>query len=236
VSPARTSTLRTAVRPGDGGLTSQEAAARLAADGPNVLPGPAQRRMLRALLGQLVHLLALLLWVAAGLALQAGMPALAIAIVTIVLLNGVFAFWQEYRADRSNQRLQALLPTGTRVIRDGRVVTVDAAELVVGDVVVLTAGDRVGADVEVLRCGTLTVDESMVTGESGAVAHEPGDRLMAGTFVVQGAADAVPGRPVRATRWRAAWSCSGSSVWRTRPGSTSARPSTPAAPPGSGWR
>lgn len=69
---AGTSPLRTAARPGDEGLTSQEAIARLTADGPNVLPAAAQRKMRRALLRQLVHLLALLLWVAAGLALLAG--------------------------------------------------------------------------------------------------------------------------------------------------------------------
>jgi magnesium-transporting ATPase (P-type) len=56
---------------------------------------------------QFTHLLALLLWCAAGLALLAGMPTLAIAIVVIIILNGLFAFWQEHRADRSTQRLRA---------------------------------------------------------------------------------------------------------------------------------
>jgi len=172
------------------GLTAPEAAARLAADGPNVLPRPARGKLIRALLAQLVHLLALLLWVAAGLALLAGMPALAAAIVIIVVLNALFAFWQEYRADRSTQELQALLPAGTRVVRDGHAVIVDVTDLVIGDLVVLAAGDRVGADVEVVRCHALTLDESLVTGESGAVAREVGARLLTGTFVVQGEATA----------------------------------------------
>ncbi len=70
-----------------------------------VAPGrrPAERAWCE-LLAQPTHLLALLLWVAVGLALVAGMPSLAVAIAVIVVLNGVFAFWQEHRADRSAQR------------------------------------------------------------------------------------------------------------------------------------
>ncbi len=173
------------------GLTSQEAAARLARDGPNLLPEPAGPSYLRALGRQFTHLLALLLWVAAALALLAGMPALAVAIVAVVVLNAVFAFWQEYRADRSAERLRSLLPTAVRVRRDGLPRTVDAADLVVGDLVLLGSGDRVGADLELVRAHALHVDESLVTGESAAVPHEAGDRLMAGTFTVQGVGEAV---------------------------------------------
>ena len=126
------------------------------------------------LAAQLTHLLALLLWVAAGLALLAGMPELAVAIVVIILLNGLFAFWQEHRADRSTQKLRALLPSATRVMRDGQPVMVDAADLVVDDLVVLEAGDRVGADLDVVSARGITLDESLVTGESGAVARQDG--------------------------------------------------------------
>jgi magnesium-transporting ATPase (P-type) len=147
--------------------------------------------MLRELVGQLTHLLAVLLWVAVLLALLAGMPELAVAIAVIVVLNAVFAFWQEYRADRSADRLRHLLPTATRVLRDGRPTTVDASELVVGDVVMLSAGDRIAADLTVLAAHELGCDESMVTGESGSVARMEGARLLAGTFVVEGEATAT---------------------------------------------
>ena len=173
------------------GLTSAQAARRLARDGRNLLPEPKRPGALRLLAAQLTHLLALLLWVAAGLALLAGMPELAVAIVVIILLNGLFAFWQEHRADRSTQKLRALLPSATRVMRDGQPVMVDAADLVVDDLVVLEAGDRVGADLDVVSARGITLDESLVTGESGAVARQDGDRLMAGTFVVQGEATCV---------------------------------------------
>jgi magnesium-transporting ATPase (P-type) len=173
------------------GLTSAEAAARLAQDGPNTLRDSSPSKPWRELARQFTHLLAALLWVAAVLALFTGMPELAVAIVVIVLLNGTFAFWQEHRADRSTERLKDLLPAGTRVVRDGAARVVDVAELVVGDLVVLQAGDRVGADLRLVLAHDLTQDESMVTGESRAVPHEAGDRLLAGTFVVQGEGTAV---------------------------------------------
>lgn len=170
------------------GLSTQEAAARLATAGRNVLPASRGPSVLRQLVAQLTHLLAALLWIAAALALLAGMPPIAIAIVSIILLNGGFAFWQEYRADKSVERLRDLLPHTTRVWRNAAPTTIDVEELVVGDLVELAAGDRVGADLDVVSSRELTLDESLLTGESEAVPHSVGDRLMAGTFVVQGEA------------------------------------------------
>ena len=140
---------------------------------------------------QLTHLLALLLWVAAGLALLAGTIPLAVAIAVIVLLNAVFAFLQEYRADRSAARLRALVPATARVVRDGEQRAIPASDLVPEDLVVLEAGDRVAADLRVEQADGLRLDESLVTGESVAVARGAGDKLLAGTFVVQGRARAV---------------------------------------------
>ncbi|MFA6575315.1 MAG: cation-transporting P-type ATPase [Nocardioides sp.] len=168
------------------GLTSAQVEQSRARYGANVMPEPARPHPLRMLAAQLTHLLAVLLWVAAGLALVAGMPAISVAIVVIVLLNGGFAFWQEYRADRSAQQLRALLPVRTRVVRDGRLDTVDVADLVVGDQVLLEAGDRVGADMSVVESSGLSLNESMLTGESAAVPHGPGEQIMSGTFVLEG--------------------------------------------------
>ena len=173
------------------GLTDAEVEDRRLRDGFNELPETRGPHPWRLLLDQLTHLLAVLLWVAAALALLAGMPQIAVAIVVIVLLNGVFAFWQEYRADRSTQQLRSLLPSGLRVMRNGAARTVDVRELVTGDVVLLAAGDRVGADMQVLSARSLRLDESLTTGESGAVRHAAGDGLMAGTFVIEGEAEAV---------------------------------------------
>lgn len=168
------------------GLTTEQARARLARDGANLMPEPPRQGLWRQFVAQLTHLLALLLWVAALFALLAGMPELSVAIVVIVLLNAVFAFWQEYRADRSTQRLRRLLPTRTRVVRDGAPVEVDVSEVVVGDLVELAPGDRVPADLVVTTAEGLAVDESLVTGESRPVPHAVGHPLLAGTFVTQG--------------------------------------------------
>ncbi len=84
-----------------------------------------------------------MLWVAAALAWIAGLPQLAVAIVCVVLINGTFAFVQEHRAERTAARLQQLVPQRATVIRDGKSRTIDAAEVVVGDLVHLNAGDRI---------------------------------------------------------------------------------------------
>ena len=168
------------------GLSSAEARELLARDGANQMPEPARQGLLRQFVRQLTHLLALLLWVASGFALLAGMPELAAAIVVIVLLNAAFAFWQEYRADRSTLRLRRLLPTRTWVVRDGHPSDVDATELVCGDLVMLAPGDRVPADLRVESSDGLRTDESLVTGESRPVPHSPGQPLLAGSFVTQG--------------------------------------------------
>jgi magnesium-transporting ATPase (P-type) len=172
------------------GLTSTEAAARLVRDGPNALPRPRRTHPLVVFARQLAHFFALMLWVAAGLALVAGMPALGIAIAVVVLLNGAFSFLQEYRADRAAERLRDLLPVRATVRRDGRATVVEAVGLVVGDVVLLEAGDRVCAD-STLVGGRLSVNESMLTGESEPVRPEPDGPVLAGTYVVEGQGEAV---------------------------------------------
>jgi magnesium-transporting ATPase (P-type) len=170
------------------GLSSAEAARRLRDDGPNALPAARGRHPLLLLVEQLVHFFALMLWVAAVLALVAGMPALAVAIVVVVVLNGLFAFAQEYRADRAAQRLRDLMPLRATVRRDGHLHQVDAVELVVGDELVLEAGARVCADGEVLTAAGLAVDESMLTGESVPTRPVAGEQVHAGTYVAEGEA------------------------------------------------
>ncbi len=172
------------------GLTSTEAAARLRRDGPNALPVPRPPSPALLLAKQMTHFFALLLWAAAGLAYLGGLPQLAVAIVIVILVNGVFAFAQEYRADRAGRRLRELLPARVIVRRDGRRTVVNATDIVVGDIVLLAAGDRVSADLELLDVHSLALDESMLTGESVPARPDSGRRAYAGTFVVEGEAEA----------------------------------------------
>ena len=172
------------------GLTDEQVTRLREQYGANVVPVTAPVPAWRMFLQQLTHLLAVLLWVAAVLAVLAGMPELAAAIVAIVVLNAAFAFWQEHRADRSAQRLRALLPVRAQVVRSGAVVSLEVGALVPGDLLVLEAGDRIGADARVVEAGSLSVDESMMTGESAPVPRGPDDVVMSGTFVLQGRATA----------------------------------------------
>ncbi|WP_280217167.1 cation-translocating P-type ATPase [Nocardia neocaledoniensis] len=171
------------------GLTDAEAAARHRRDGANTLPESPPPNRIAQFAAQLTHFFAAMLWTAAALALVAGMPALAIAIACVVILNGVFAFVQEFRADRAAQRLRDLLPVRATVRRGGRVVTVDSSELVVGDLLVLEAGDRICADATLLAAH-VAVDESMLTGEAESVERGAGAPVLAGTYVVAGHGEA----------------------------------------------
>jgi magnesium-transporting ATPase (P-type) len=168
------------------GLTSAEAAERLRRDGRNELPAARATPAWRQLVGQFVHFFAALLWVAGVFAILGGLPELGIAIFAVVVINGLFAFVQEYRAERASQRLRDLVPRRVTVVRDGERTEIDAADLVVGDLVALDAGDRISADLRAEEAHGLLVDESILTGESVAVPVGAGGQLSAGTFVVEG--------------------------------------------------
>jgi Ca2+-transporting ATPase len=151
------------------GLEVAEARARLARAGPNELPAAARASAARRFAAQVTHFMALLLWAAAALSFVAGMPELGWAIAAVVVLNGAFGFWQERRAERAIEALDAMVPRRARVVRGGREQEVPARDLVPGDVLVLEEGDRVPADARVLRAERLHLDLSLLTGESAAV-------------------------------------------------------------------
>jgi magnesium-transporting ATPase (P-type) len=133
--------LAAALRTPPQGLSSAEAQRRLEQCGANRLP-PSRRRPLLLRLGdQMLHVMALLLWVAGGLAFVAGTPQLGWAIWAVVLINGLFSFWQEYQAERTLAALRQALPRQVRVWRDGQLEQRDAAELVPGDRIALEEGD-----------------------------------------------------------------------------------------------
>ncbi|MDX5311939.1 MAG: cation-transporting P-type ATPase, partial [Rhodococcus sp. (in: high G+C Gram-positive bacteria)] len=87
------------------GLTGREAAARLRRDGPNQLPAARRVPWWRRLIAQLTHFFALLLWFASALAFVAGMPELGIAVIVVIVVNGIFAFVQQERAEKAAERL-----------------------------------------------------------------------------------------------------------------------------------
>ena len=154
--------------------------------GRNVLPAARSVAIWKRLAEQFVGFFALMLWVAGVLAFVGGLPQLGVAIFVVIVLNGLFAFAQEYRAERAADRLRDLLPTNVTVIRDGEAAIVDASDLVPGDLVVLAEGDRISADLLCVESHALSVDTSTMTGESVPDRVAAGDELRAGTFVVEG--------------------------------------------------
>ena len=173
------------------GLSSPEVGDRRRTFGPNQLPRTRRVPLWRRLLAQVVHFFAVMLWIAGGLAILAGMPQLGLAIFVVILLNALFAFIQEYRAEKAGERLQELLPRRATVIRAGRTCSIDAVELVPDDVVVLAAGDRISADLRLLDAHAFLLDTSTLTGESVPTSPRPGDCVFAGTFAVEGEAMGV---------------------------------------------
>jgi calcium-translocating P-type ATPase len=184
------------------GLSAREAQRRLTQNGPNEITRASGPGWWRELVRQLGHPLALLLWVAAGLAFVSGSPTLAIAIVVVILLNAALSFAQEVQAERATEALRELLPMQARARRDGTELDVPAVQLVPGDVLLLAEGDRVSADAR-LTTGSLELNVAPLTGESQPVVRsatavqrassvlESEDLVFAGTLCTGGDAEAV---------------------------------------------
>jgi calcium-translocating P-type ATPase len=153
------------LRSSPAGLPGREAVRRQMVYGPNELTRRGSRRWPGALLAQLTQPLAILLAVAAVLAWIGGTPALAVAVVAVILLNAGFAFVQEMQAERAVEALAAFLPPTARVVRDGVRSEVAARDVVPGDVVIVSEGDRVCADARLIE-GTILMDLSALNGES----------------------------------------------------------------------
>ncbi|MFI1994529.1 cation-translocating P-type ATPase [Actinoplanes sp. NPDC020271] len=153
------------LRSGPTGLRSREAARRLTVYGPNELSRRHTRNWPRQLLAQFTQPLAVLLMVAAVLAWAGHTPALAAAVIAVILLNAGFAFVQEQQAERAVEALAAFLPQSARVLRDGVLVEAPARDLVPGDVIEVAEGDRICADARLID-GSVAVDLSALNGES----------------------------------------------------------------------
>ncbi len=156
------------------GLSQAEASQRLERFGANRLPPLKRRPLLLRLTDQLLHFMALLLWIAGALAFVAGAPQLGWAIWAVILINGAFSFWQEFKAERTLEALAGNLPPLVRVWRDGQLRELSADQLVCGDRVALEEGDQVPADCRVVEAHQLYVDLSVLTGESLPVARDAG--------------------------------------------------------------
>lgn len=156
------------------GLSPQEAAARLHRWGANVLHTGKAVSPLALLAGQCSSLVIWVLIGAAVVSVALGEVADGIAILTIVVLNALIGFAQEYRAEQAVAALARLAAPRARVVRGGHATVVPAAEMVPGDVLLLEAGDLVAADARLLEASLLRTTEAPLTGESQPVEKQPG--------------------------------------------------------------
>lgn len=148
------------------GLSAEEARRRLEESGPNALPEAVQRPRWRLYLSQFASPLIYILAVAALISVAMGHRSDAGVILAVVVINAIIGAYQEGRAEHSMAALRRLSALQSRVVRDGREQLVEARELVPGDVLLLAAGDEVGADVRLCEAASLEASEAALTGES----------------------------------------------------------------------
>ncbi|MFH1737261.1 MAG: cation-transporting P-type ATPase [Actinomycetota bacterium] len=188
----------------DKGLSAAEAERRLEVFGPNELAELKKKPIILKFLGNFYHFFAILLWVGGALAFVADMPQLGWAVFAVILINAVFSFWQEYKAEKATEALKKLMPRRAKVVRDGEIVEVDAADLVPGDILTLQEGDNISADARLIDEFDLRTNNATLTGESEPVKKtsapvvdekltptEKPNLVFAGTSVAYGSGRAV---------------------------------------------
>ena len=191
------------------GLSRSEVQRRLHEFGRNGVEEVPRKPLWLRLAKEFITFFSMILWVAAALAFFAdwsdpgqGMAKVGYAIVTVILVSGLFSFWQEYRVEQTLAALRKLLPRQAQVLREGKVTRVPAEELVPGDIVHLEPGDNIPADCRLIEAFGVRVNNAAVTGESLPKAREAvpsaaedliesRNVVLAGTSMVSGQAKAV---------------------------------------------
>ncbi|MDV3429051.1 MAG: cation-transporting P-type ATPase [Bacillota bacterium] len=186
------------------GLSAEEAIDREKKYGKNKLHKERNFHPIKQLLKQFTHFMAILLWVAGILAFIAGMPQLAVATWAVIVINALFSFLQEFKADKALSELSDMIPSYVKVYRNGELTTLPAEDITIGDTIVLEAGDSVPADARLIKTHSLFLNNSMLTGESvplnrteeefdaeGKPVSEINNFVFAGTTVTQGKGTAV---------------------------------------------
>ena len=202
----------------ENGLSYDEAAKRLRENGANKLKEGKKESLIHRFLKQLAEPMTIILLVAAaisaGVEIYNGLavnhwafPTDVVIILAVVIINAILGVFQESKAEKAIEALQEIAAATSKVIRDGKQITVKSEELVVGDIIVLEAGDAVPADARIIECASMKIEEAALTGESVPVdkkvepltANENGDvslgdrknMVFMGSTVVYGRGKAV---------------------------------------------
>ncbi len=196
------------VQSSEEGLTSKEAAERLADHGENILKEKNKKSPVKIFFSQFANMMILLLILVGAVSLVYSIvnkesPIEAIVIFSCVLINAVMGFSQEMKSENAIDALKTMTASKTQVKRDGVWIEIDTKDVVVGDIIMLEAGDKIPADARVVKVVNAQVDESILTGESLSVEKEDvvlkGDKLLqeqtniifSGTSLVNGKIEAV---------------------------------------------
>ena len=148
------------------GLTERQAQKNQVEYGENLLAQRRRKHPFAIFLSQFKDLMTLILLGSTAISLMMGERMEALTIVAIVFLNALLSFFQEYRTERSLEKLGELAAPSATVVRDGKSKNIPAREVTIGDLILLKAGDRVPADCRILENHALMLDESLLTGES----------------------------------------------------------------------
>lgn len=156
------------------GITEKEAAEKLKSDGANVLEDKKKTNPAKIFIGQFRDVMVMILLAATVISVLLGEVSDAVSIILIVLLNAILGFIQEYRTEHTLEALRSMAAPTAKCYRDGKLKEIEAAALVVDDVVEIEAGDRIPADCVLLNAYGFFADESILTGESEAAAKKVG--------------------------------------------------------------
>ncbi|HCS12109.1 MAG TPA: ATPase, partial [Clostridiales bacterium] len=148
------------------GLSEKEAVRRIEEYGKNELEEQAKRSFFAKFAAQFADFLIIILLIAAGVSAFVGEREDAIIILAIVVINAALGIYQEGKAEKSVEALQKLSAPNAKVVREGNLNVVPAADIVPGDVVVLEAGDIIPADLRLFESSNLKIEEASLTGES----------------------------------------------------------------------
>lgn len=168
------------------GLTEEEAKQLLEKYGQNSIKYSRKTSFIRLLFSQYKNIITLVLVFASGFSFASGELVDGFFILLVLVVNGLFGFFQEFRAEKTIEKLQEFLLPKCMVLRDSREMEIWAHEIVPGDIVILREGDRIPADGKLLSTLMLEVDESVLTGESLPSEKWKDAPLYSGTFVVRG--------------------------------------------------
>lgn len=148
------------------GLTNDDISTRLKEYGPNLLKQKKGTPLIRKFINNFTNLLALLMWAGSALAFAIGLITIGWAIILVIIINALFSFWQEYKAEKAIDALRDLIPSFARVIRNNKEQKVHSAQVVPGDIVIFDEGDNIPADARLITAHELRVDNSVFSGES----------------------------------------------------------------------